>query len=109
MKPETKIALRRWTIRTLRKLLWHADEWVHRQEMTLREESHDLSIPIPLEPAGAAGKEGPALPAFDPFPQDEFLRDRIRRPHARRGEPQRPAQKKTRRVSAAEFDLRFAR
>lgn len=109
MKAETKLAIRRWTIRTLRKLIWRADEWIHRQEMALREESHDLSVSISLESAGASGKAGEAVPHFDPFPQDELLRDRVRGRYARSGEPQRRAQKKTRRITAAAFDLRFAR
>lgn len=109
MTPATKLAIRRWAIRTLRKLIWRADEWIHAQEMKLREVSHDLSVSVPVEPARAAGKEGQAVPHFDPFPQNEFLRGGIRGRHARRGEPQRGTQKKTRRVTAAEFDLRFAR
>jgi hypothetical protein len=108
MKAETKLALRRWTVRTLRKLFWRADEWIHSQEMALREETHDLSIPLPLESAGPAGEAGQAVPHFDPFPQDELLLHRVRGRHACGSQPQRPAQKKARRVTAADFDLRFS-
>jgi hypothetical protein len=109
MKADTKLAIRKWAIRTLRKLVWRADEWIHRQEMALREVTHDLSVSVPVEPARTAGQEGQAVPYFDPFPQDEFLRGGIRGRHARRGESKRPAKAPRRRMTAAEFDLRFAR
>lgn len=110
MKTETKLALRRFAIRMLRKLVWRADEWIHRQEMALREEGHDLSVCVPVEPPRTTGEKGPAVPHFDPFPQDEFVQRRIRGRHARGSEPQRAGEKKTRRrITAAEFDLRFAR
>ena len=38
MKPETKLALRRWTIRQLRKLLDFLDDRLHAAEVSLREE-----------------------------------------------------------------------
>jgi len=38
MKRETKLALRRWTIRQLRKLLDFADDRLHAKEVSLREE-----------------------------------------------------------------------
>jgi len=38
VKPETKLALRRWTIRKLRLLLDFADDRLHAAEVNLREE-----------------------------------------------------------------------
>ena len=38
MKPETKLKLRKWAISALRAVIWHADEWLHRREVKLREE-----------------------------------------------------------------------
>jgi hypothetical protein len=39
MKPQTKLALKRWAVRQIRKLLWRADEWIHSQEVKLRLEA----------------------------------------------------------------------
>jgi len=38
VKPGTKLALRRRLLMILRAIVWHTDEWLHRQELALREE-----------------------------------------------------------------------
>lgn len=38
MKPETKLWLRKKFLMALRSLIWHADDWLHCQEVSLREE-----------------------------------------------------------------------
>ena len=43
MKPETKLALRRWTIRKLRLLLDFLDDRLHAAEVSLREELSGLA------------------------------------------------------------------
>jgi hypothetical protein len=43
MKPQTKLALKRWTVRQIRKLLWRADEWIHSQEVKLRLEAEQVA------------------------------------------------------------------
>lgn len=42
MKPQTKLAMKRWAVRQIRKLLWMADEWVHAQEVALRDSEQAL-------------------------------------------------------------------
>lgn len=37
MRRETKLWLRKKTLMALRALIWHADEWLHSQEVKLRE------------------------------------------------------------------------
>lgn len=38
MKPEVNLKLRKWALMTLGAIVWHVDEWLHRQELQLREE-----------------------------------------------------------------------
>lgn len=38
-----KRAIQRWALRIGRKLLWRADEWVHAQEVRLREPRADVA------------------------------------------------------------------
>lgn len=107
MKSKTKLWLRKRTLMALRSLLWHADEWLHRQEVKLRDE---LSVCVPLESARPAGPQRPTVSCPYPFPADELVLCGIRRRIPRRGQPQRIAKGKSNRgLTAAEFDLRFAR
>lgn len=121
MTAATKLAIRQWAIRTLRKLVWRADEWIHRQEMKLREETHDLSeVCLSREPeahkrrehhlapgqrlAASSGPEGHDSPQKNQ--SDTGPGKAVARPIRASG----PLFKqKRRRVTAAEFDLRFAR
>jgi len=110
MKKRIKLALRRFGLRCARKLLDFFDDRLHAAEVRLREELELARVPVhlPVEPSGPARTERPAMPSFDPFPQDELLRHRVRGRIPLDRQPQRAA--KTRRhVTAAEFDLRFAR
>jgi hypothetical protein len=51
MKPETKLWLRKKALMALRSLLWHADEWLHVQELKLRKNLSDRKeVPIPVAP-----------------------------------------------------------
>lgn len=38
MKAETKLKLRKWTLMALRSIVWTVDEWLHAQELRLRED-----------------------------------------------------------------------
>ena len=110
MTAETKIRIRRLALRWLRKLMDLADDRLHAAEVRFRDEQADrVPIPLEVESPRTAGTEGEALPHFDPFPQDELLRHRVRGRASRRGEPQRREKTPRRRMTAAEFDLRYAR
>jgi hypothetical protein len=109
MKNKIKLWLRRWTLRTLRKLVDLADDRLHSAEMRFRDEqSARVPVDLPVESAVAARPQRPTVSCPYPFPEDELLRHRVSRRPARRGEPQRPAKSPRRRITAAEFDMRFS-
>lgn len=103
MKPETKLAIRRWTIRKLR--LWFdlLDDRLHAAEVRLREEcaeKNSLAECAPVPPARAKTEQGnPLQPARETFTQWEARRSGIapvgKKSSRRRGMPARA------------FDLRF--
>jgi hypothetical protein len=99
MSPKTKLWLRKRALMTLRWLIWHADEWLHRQELKFREELQTVR--------DAKGRLGVARQASEPGEKREDLfhqrvvpRAKARLPglsvHRRRGK------------TAAEFDLSLA-
>lgn len=107
MKRETKLWLRKRALMVLRAVIWHADEWLHRQEVKFREE---LSVCVPVEPPRPSRPQGPTVSCPYPFPKHELVLCGIRRRIPRGGQPQRIAKGKSHRgLTAAEFDLRFAR
>lgn len=106
MKPETKLLIRKRVLMTLRAILWHADEWLHRQEVKYR---NDLPVSVPVEPPKSARAQAATVSCPYPFPEDELVRNRIRGRIPRDRQPQRSTQTKRRGMSSAEFDLRFAR
>jgi hypothetical protein len=75
---------RRWSLRLLRNLIWRADEWVHAQEVAMRQEAttnHESRITNhEFDPAASAARERATV--------------RARRPRHRG-------------MTAAEFDARF--
>src|SRR5271154_6553092 len=75
MSPATKLALRRFALRWLRKLVDVADDRLHTAEVKLRGE---LSLRVPVESPRVAGPERPALPNSSEIADDEFRGDRIR-------------------------------
>ena len=60
MKPETKLKLRKWALMALRSIVWTVDEWLHAQELRLRED---------LEQLGSARGVVTSLP---PKPRPQF-------------------------------------
>src|ERR1043166_9741017 len=105
MKTETKLRLRKWARMTLGGIVWRVDEWLHAQEVKYRDE---ISIPVRVEPAGPTRPQGATVSCPYPFPEDEFMRHRIRGRIPRGRQPKRAAQTSRRRgMTAAEFDLRF--
>jgi hypothetical protein len=108
MKAETKLRLRKWALMTLRAIVWHVDEWLHRQEVRLRDELAGLSVHLSMESPRPARPQGATVSCPYPFPSDELLRHRIRGRIPLERQPQRSTEKKIRRVTAATFDLRFS-
>lgn len=113
MKAETNIALRRFALRWLRKLVDLADDRLHAAEVRFR----GIPLPVCVEPAESARPQRATVSCPYPFPQDELLRHRISRRAPRDRQPQFASKKKNRRSSvltgarkrmtAAEFDLKF--
>lgn len=89
MSDETKLAIWKFTLKIFRKLLWHADEWLHAQELALRNEL-PATHPVPDVAVIAADP-------VDEIPEPEFV---ARSPRPRR---------KRQRVTANAFDLRYVR
>jgi hypothetical protein len=113
MKAQTKLALRRFGLRCVRKLLDFLDDRLHAAEVRFREQlelerANGLPVHLPVEPSGPARTERSAVPSFDPFPQDELLRHRVRGRLSLNRQPQRAAKTSRRGISAAAFDLRFS-
>lgn len=133
MKAETKLALRRFTLRWLRKLVDVADDRLHAAEVQLREELSDLS---PQKGESHDPRNGSARPAghsahHSGTAQPGQQTARSAAIAARDAKPELPAHRhhetfaqwearrsgvavvtkreaRRRRLSAREFDLRFA-
>jgi len=108
MTPETKLWLRKKTLMALRSLLWHADEWLHAQEVKLRE---DLS--------GRNTRNASAAPeCAKPAAREDMLHQRPGRSESEtfiQWEARRSGiavvtkkEARRRRMSARAFDLRFS-
>ena len=123
MKRETKLWLRKRVLMALRVIVWRVDEWLHRQEVRLREEiqaqtqntrlraasqAAHLPVRVRVEPARASRPQRASVSSPVPFPSDEFLLDRIRGRVSRSGESQRIKKTRRRGMTAADFDRRFA-
>lgn len=87
MKPETKRAMKRFAIRWLRKLVDFADEHLHAAEVRLRKEPQAVTVETP--------------PDRIPFERWERRQFSGASPRQERGAKHR--------LSAADFDRRFAR
>ena len=101
MKTETKLWIRKRLLMLLRAIVWRADEWLHRQELALREELERAAPGRVAKPIAEAGSTPAARSKkVETFAQWEARRSGvapIAKPSRRRG------------LSAREFDLRFAR
>lgn len=110
MNPQIKDALSRWAIRQLIKLIDAAEEHLQMWQVRLREQLADrVPIHLPVETASAPRPQGPTMQNPYPFPADELLRHRVSRRVPRDRERQRLAKSPRRGMTAAEFDLKFAR
>lgn len=113
MKPATKLALRRRVLMTLRAILWHADEWLHRQELALREDLERVAEARAEIHSPKAGSTPAARSKTETFQQWEARRSGVIITDGckARGKttPLKGLIRRQRGVPAAEFDLRFAR
>lgn len=112
MKPKTKLAIRRFAIRWMRKLLDVLDERLHDAEVRLREEcAAARALVTPTRDRGdtvevfGVGRVPPQR-RIETFQQWEARRSGIA-PVAKK--PACAGRSRRRGLSAAEFDLRFAR
>lgn len=112
MTRETKLAIRRRVLSVLRAIVWHVDEWLHRQEIALREELN--AEPKAHERRGQHPATGHRL-TVSPGSGGHASPQKNQADTEKRVMPQaRPLRAfgptfKRRRMTAAEFDLRFAR
>ena len=117
MKPETKLWLRKRLLMILRAIVWRADEWLHRQELQLREEidgiqksttAHQRVETPEITCRPAKGSQGATrrAPHHETFQLWEARRSGVA-PVAKK--PACAGRSRRRGLSAAEFDLRFAR
>ena len=100
MKPETKLALRRWSLRKLRLLFDWLEEQLHAAELRMREEVAGATSTVPSNKLPAALDVAPPAAHPNSFTEWESRRSGLR-----------PIQKKkSRRVPmhAADFDERYA-
>jgi hypothetical protein len=49
--------LHRWMLRQLRELIWRADEWVHVQEVRLRDEAAMANTKTEIDPIASNARE----------------------------------------------------
>lgn len=89
---KTKLALKRFALRIARRILWHLDEWVHTQELKLRDEPVPIARPVLVEYAKLADVD------VDDSPEEIESTPAPKKPRARR----------RRGIPAAAFDLRFS-
>lgn len=115
MKPQTKLALKRWAVRQMRKLVWLADEWIHKQELKLRLEADRSAHGAEQAAAGKVAR------AWDKQPSDlqkpgktfeQWLDERVparSAPKWDRAGIRPPAKSRARkqRLTAAQFDSTF--
>lgn len=107
MKRDTKLKLRKWLLMRLRAIVWHADEWLHAEELKLRVDLRELGTTKPVRAAGN-GANAPRLASHGDCPThgETFTEWEARRsgiaPVAKRKALRR------RGVPARAFDLRFS-
>ena len=51
-------AVWKWTLKKLRGIVWAADEWIHAQEVRLKEAGSGVQVPDPaVDPVASAARE----------------------------------------------------
>lgn len=103
MKRKTKLWLKKRALMLLSAIVWRVDEWIHKQQLALREE---LSGAVPVAPMSARHSDVGSTPTprskRESFQQWEARRSGIAVMSKKEAHRQRA-------ISASEFDLRFAR
>jgi hypothetical protein len=109
MKTETKLWIRKRALMTLRAIVWRVDDWLHGQEVKLREDLASRAVPViqslALQKSGAgshdggAGSVGRRRETFDQWEAGRSGVAVISKKEARR---------RRERPTAADFDRRFA-
>lgn len=107
MKPETKLWLRKKALMVLRAIVWHADEWLHRQEVALREDlSGRHQVSELAAPSIEKTDQSQDMPHRAPGRSETFMQW-----EARKSGIAVVSKKDTRRrraMTASAFDLRFS-
>jgi len=109
MKPETKLWLRKKALMTLRAIIWHADEWLHRQEVKLRNDlcacktCSEVAAPTSARPRVCEDMlhQQPGRARSENFQQWEARRSGI-------AVVSKKESRRRRQLSASAFDLRFS-
>jgi hypothetical protein len=115
------IWLRKKTLMALRSLLWHADEWLHRREVRLREEISNGEPEIRERMEGVG--QGAALRVHSLAPKAAGAPGKPHRPTSMRSETflqwearrsgvavvSKKEARRRRQISASAFDLRFSK
>lgn len=52
---------RKWTLKRLRSLVWFLDEWIHRQEIAMRQDAAREQLTEELHPVASAARERAAV------------------------------------------------
>ena len=107
MKPETKLALRRFAIRWLRKLVDVADDRLHTAEVKLREDISNGTLDHRADAVGVSDiSDRSALPR-QARQKENFLEWEARRSGVA-PVSKKVARKRRERMTAAAFDLKYA-
>lgn len=122
MKIETKLRLQKWALMALRSIVWHVDEWLHRQEVAYRDSVAGQHPSVQrIDGADARGHASPARPDEQSTPtlprevtatRPSRRRETFAQWEARRSGIAAVSKKEARRrrgMPVREFDLRFAR
>lgn len=94
MSDKTKIAWKRFALKLARKIMWRVDEWLHAQELKLRQVVEPITAPVLMPDVVIAT---PPTPANEIVWSDEVEE-----------KPRKPRAKRQRGIPASAFDLRFS-
>lgn len=93
MSDKTKLAWKKFALKLARKIMWRLDEWLHAQEIKLREVVEPITRPVL--------REDTAVEFVEPADDVEI----VAAPTPRE---RKPRAKRRRGIPASAFDLRFS-
>jgi hypothetical protein len=110
MKPETKLWLRKKTLMVLRAIVWHVDEWLHRQEVALRNDlcGRKTCIETAASVSERPISSGHASPTKTGRPQGETVLQWEARKSGIAVISKKDARRRRERPTSTAFDRRFA-